>query len=264
MAGQTRLEDSKARLPIGNMESRFVMLFPRYFASGVRRQRPKYLPPCCLLALLALPWAVLVNGRVASVSPITQNGELYVPVSALKAAGAQVSIQGREVHIQFLPYQGGANQMAGVEGPVNTWVHNGLWRTRVLRVEPTVDPYDPQKPGYNVTMEMRNASVKTVSPFLTGVEYPQLFDAGEVALKVDEGAWQTRMQMKEMLQGSGITATIPFYYPHGTATEDVKPAAKFVIPVNTGSGLLRDTGLKYAVKSPAFRIWLTPEKEATP
>lgn len=240
------------------------MLFHRHSELGFRKRRVKVLPPCSLLLLLALPWSFLVNGKSSPLAPIEHNGELYIPVSALKAAGAQVSMQGHEVHIQFLPYQGGANQMEGVEGPANTWLNNGVWRTRVLKVEPTVDPFDANKPGYNVTLEMRNASTKAVSPFITGVEYPQLFDSGEVALKVDEGAWQTRLQMKEMLQGGGITATIPFYYPHGTAAEDVKPAAKLVMPINTSSGLLRDTGLKYAVKAPAFRIRLQSPKETTP
>ena len=235
------------------------MLLPRFPERNSRIRRRGMLPPCSLLLLFALPWSFLVNGKSGSLPPIEHNGELYVPVSALKAAGAQVSMQGHEVRIQFLPYQGGANQMEGVEGPANTWLNNGVWRTRVLKVEPTVDPFDANKPGYMVTLEMRNASTKSVSPFITGVEYPQLFDAGEVALKVDEGAWQTRLQMKEMLQGGGITATIPFYYPHGTPSGDVKPATKLVIPINTGSGLLRDTGLKYATKAPAFRIRLQSE-----
>ncbi len=220
------------------------------------------LPPCSLLLFLGLPWTLLVNGKASSVAPIEQNGQLYIPLSALKAAGAQVSVQGHDARVQFLPYQGGANQVEGVEGLANTWLNNGVWRVRVLKVEPTTDPFDPQKPGYNVTLEARNASAKTASLFQTGVEFPQLFDADESVLKVDESAWQTRLQMKDLLQGSGLTATIPFYYPHGTAAEAVKAPLKLVLPISAGSGLLRDTGLKYAVKSPTFRIWLQPQKQA--
>ena len=240
------------------------MLLSRLFGRCFRIRRWKSLPPCSLFLIVALPWSCLVNGRAGTNAPIEQNGELYVPLSALKAAGAQVSIQGREVHIQFLPYQGGANQLEGVEGPVNTWLNNGLWRVRVLKVEAVTDPFDTSRQGYNVTLEMRNASTKTLSPFQTGVQFPQLFDAGEVALKVDEGAWQTRLQMKEMLQGGGITTTIAFYYPHGTPAVEVKPAAKLILPINMGSGLLRDTGLKYAAKSPAFRVKLTSQQETAP
>ena len=186
---------------------------------------------------------------------------MYVSLSALQAAGAQVTRDGNQVRIQFLPYQGGTNQGDAVEGGVNTWLNNGLWRVRVLKVETLVDPFDAAKPGYAVTLEVRNATKRTLSLFQSGVDYPQLVDAGQTALKVDEGAWQTRLQMKDMIQGSGLTATIPFYYPHGTPPTSVSAPSKIIVPINTASGLLRDTGLKYAVKAPTLRIWLQPKRD---
>jgi hypothetical protein len=211
---------------------------------------------------LALPGALLINGKPSTMPVIEKNGELYVSLSALKMAGMQVTHDGNRVSIQFLPYQGGASQADAVEGGPNAWLNNGIWRMRVLKVEPTVDPFDPAKPGYNVTMEARNAVTKTLTMFQTGVKNPQLVDENGAELKVDEGAWQTRLQMKEMLQGGGLTATIAFYYPHGTPAADVKSPAKLVLPIDTANGLLRDTGLKYAVKSPTLRIWLKPDAHA--
>lgn len=213
-------------------------------------------PLCSAAWLLMLPGALLINGKSSSTAPITQNGEMYVSLAALQAAGAQVTRIGNQVHLQFLPYQGGTNQADAVEGSMNTWLNNGIWRIRILKVEPTVDPFDAAKPGYAVTLEVRNATKRTLSPFQTGVEYPQLVDENQTALKVDEGAWQTRLQMKNLMQGSGLTATIPFYYPHDTPQKGISAPVKIIIPVNPASGLLRDTGLKYAVKAPTLRVWL--------
>lgn len=36
----------------------------------------------------------------------------------------------------------------------------------------------------------------------------------------------------------------------------VSAPVKIIIPINSASGLLRDTGLKYAVKAPTLRVWL--------
>ena len=216
---------------------------------------------CSAAWLLLLPGALLINGKSSSSAPITQNGEIYVSLSSLQVAGAQVTRVGNQGHLQFLPYQGGTNQAEAVEGGMNTWLNNGIWRVRILKVEPTVDPFDAAKPGYAVTLEVRNATKRTLSLFQTGVEYPHLVDENQTALKVDEGAWQTRLQMKDMVQASGLTAIIPFYYPHDTPKLAVSAPVKIIIPINPANGLLRDTGLKYAVKAPTLRVWLKTDAD---
>src|SRR5579871_596051 len=115
-----------------------------------RRRRSSLL--CGFAWFLALPGSLLINGKSNPTALIEQNGELYVSLSALKAAGAQVTHAGDLISLQFLPYQGGANQADAVEGGMNAWLNNGIWRVRVLKVDPTVDPFDAAKPGYRVTL----------------------------------------------------------------------------------------------------------------
>lgn len=217
-----------------------------------------------LMLFMVLPQqpqsGLTINGKASVTAPIRQNGEVYVPLSALKAAGAQVTTSENKLSIRFLPYEGGSNQADAVEGNANEWLFNGIWRVRAIKVEPMTDPFDGNKPGYAVTLEVRNGAKKAVSMFATGAQMPQLVDVDGTALKVDEGAWQTRAQMKELLPGGSLTATIPFYYPHGTPKESVREPEKLVLLIDTKSGLLRDTGLKYATPSPAFRIWFKEQR----
>jgi hypothetical protein len=230
-----------------------------FFSRRKSRRRSSLL--CGFVWFLALPGSLLINGKLNPEALLEHNGELYVSVSALKSAGAQVTHVGGQISIQFLPYQGGANQADAVEGGMNAWLNNGIWRVRVLKVEATVDPFDAAKPGYNVTLEVRNATTKTLTMFQTGVKNPEMSAEDGATLKVDEGAWQVRAQMQELIRGAGLTATIAFYYPHGTPATDMKAPLKFVLPIVKTDGLLRDTGLKYAVSAPTLRIWLKPEAE---
>jgi hypothetical protein len=206
------------------------------------------------LVMGAATGSLFINGRASSKAPLEKDGEYYIPLSALKAAGAEVSVKGNEVRIRFEPVTGGTHQADAVEGRLNEWLFNGIWRVKVTGVAPTVDPFDKDRPGYKVTIECRNGSTKTISQFNTGMKYPQLFDEINTKLTIDENGWQTGSWFKELPAGGSVVHDAVFYYPHGTHQGSVKKPAKLLILVDVNDGLLKGSGLKYTTKAPSFRI----------
>lgn len=199
---------------------------------------------------------LFINGKLSKLSPITQDNETYVPVSALKAAGAEVSTSGAEVRIRFEPVKGGTYQTDAVEGRKNEWVFNGIWRVRILDIQPIVDQFNPQRPGWGVTFEFANGSKKAASQFVTGVKYPDLFDTDENKLTIDENDWQTGSWFKELPPGGQVKHTAKFYYPSGTPSNAVRQPGKVLILIDTNDGNFRGTGLKYSSKNPSLRFFL--------
>src|SRR5437016_6083167 len=100
-----------------------------------------------VLAVAALEVTKLkINGKAAEGKVMTVDGKLYVPVSALKAAGVNTSVDGDTLSLSF-PAAGGAGQQRGVEGSIGEWLFNGVWRFRVESVE-------AQSEGYKVNVEI--------------------------------------------------------------------------------------------------------------
>ena len=198
---------------------------------------------------------LFINGKPAAHAPISQNGETWVSVSDLKAAGAQVTVGDGRLSIRFRPDSGGAHQITGVEGAKGEWLFNGIWRLRATAVEVAEKPFSNGVPGWAVTVEIRNGSNKEVSLFNTGVGLPTLALADGTILKADEGDWQT-ISFRQMLPGAAVTHALKFWFPSGTVKSGTKPAVRLVVPVDVRSGLLRDTGLHYTGGAPAFRVTL--------
>lgn len=198
---------------------------------------------------------VVINGRPAAHAALVHNGETYVSVSDLKAAGAQVTVTGGQTAIRFRSDVGGANQIAGVEGTRGEWLFNGIWRVRVSEVAAAVRPFSDGTPGWTVAIEIRNGADKEVSLFTTGMQPPTLALANGTILKVDEGDWQT-ISFRNLLPGASVSHSLKFWFPSGTSRADVKKAVRLVMPVDLKSGLLRDSGLHYNGASPAFRVTL--------
>jgi len=220
-----------------------------------------------LLALLGalLAWgaqqalSVFINGKAAGVPPVVKDGEIYIPVSALRAAGAQVTKTDKELRIRFEPAQGGAYQAEAVEGRLNEWLFNGLWRVQVSQIEPITDPFNSARPGWAVTLEFANGSRKSTSQFVTGVTYPELYDEKDRKLTIDENDWQTGSWFKELPPGGKVKHSAKFYYPSGTPAASTDRPKKLLILVDVNNGNFKSTGLKYSVKNPSFRISLEKE-----
>lgn len=213
------------------------------------------------LALLALPlcaWAagqqLWINGRPASHGLLQHQGKSWVCLDDLKSAGAQVTSQGDGLSIRFQA-EGGAQQIAAVEGKPNEWLFNGVWRLQSALPIAIRKPYsgEPGTPGWGLEVEIRNGAKKEVSLHQTGVQLPTLALANGTVLKADEGDWQL-ICFRALLPGATVKHQLKFYFPHATSDSAVEKAQRLVVPIDPKFGLLRDTGLGYSVPAPSFRI----------
>ncbi len=105
------------------------------------------------IAFAQTAYRLVINGRAATGSAIVVKGETYVPLKALQAAGVKVTTSGGSLSLTFPAAAGGANQVAAVEGRLNEWLFNGIWRLRVLSVAPSAD-----SSGWDVKVEVRNGT----------------------------------------------------------------------------------------------------------
>ncbi|GIW31897.1 MAG: hypothetical protein KatS3mg071_2071 [Meiothermus sp.] len=121
-------------------------------------------------------YRLVVNGQAQTTPAIVVNGKTYVPLEALQKAGAQASLQGGELRVQFIPV-GGQQQALLLEGKKGEWLSNGTWRLRVLDVAPGTNPFFGSGPGYVVRVEVRNLTSGKTSLLKTGFDSFQLLDS---------------------------------------------------------------------------------------
>lgn len=187
-----------------------------------------------LLPLLVLTLAagaappIFINGQPAPHGLLQHGGKSWVCVDDLKAAGIQVGPQG------------GANQINAVEGKTGQWLFNGIWRLKS-------SPSTPIEKGWGVDIEFRNGANKEVTLHQTGVQLPTLALADGTVLKADEGDWQL-ICFRPLLPGAAVKHQLKFY----TSGQP----ERLIVPVDPKFGLLRDTGLRYSVPAPSFRLKL--------
>ncbi|MBN9502448.1 MAG: hypothetical protein BGO01_13615 [Armatimonadetes bacterium 55-13] len=136
-----------------------------------------------LVALVAVaafaafaPKPLFVNGKKATKGTIEQNGETYIPASALYAAGAEVSIGKDKVSVQFKPVRA-QNEQAYVEGLIDEWVTSGSWRIKVSNLEKIENPGGSGGDGFAIDFEAKNVSKKMAQIAYTGVQSVQLVDS---------------------------------------------------------------------------------------
>jgi hypothetical protein len=209
-----------------------------------------------LLSALALAqvaqrtYRLVVNGKASSGQAIVVGGKTYVSLEALRAAGVTSSLSGNTLTLT-LPgapvAQGGANQNAAVEGCLNEWLFNGLWRFRVTSVQPSTDPQ-----GWKATVEVRNGS-RADGLALAGTGWGGmriiLSDGNPVEVLSD--AVDVRDQ--PFLQGAGKTITLAFPSEETSKT----PSKLFLLLDPKG---LAGTNLRYTVPDPSFRVRLDCRK----
>lgn len=195
-------------------------------------------------------YKLVINGKAASGQAIVVSGKTYVSLDALKAAGVGSSLSGSTLSLS-LPgaqvAQGGSNQNAAVEGCMNEWLFNGLWRFRVMSVQPSSDPS-----GWKATVEIRNGS-KADGIALAGTGWGGMriiLDDGN-AVEVLSDAVDVRDQ--GFLQGAGKTITLAF------PSEDTSKTPKKLFLLLDPKGLA-GTSLRYSVADPSFRVKLDCQK----
>lgn len=171
-----------------------------------------------------------------------------------------VALPGASMAATPKPISGGSNQRAAVEGCMNKWLFNGVWRLRLLSVDPGASYNDgSQTTGVGVKIQLRNGTHKDLSPDQTGLAdingrgIVLGYNDDNTEDVVGSGTGLTEQLLdKTMPPGGGVTMTL--YFPYGP-DKSAKPA-KLIIPVDQHSEH-NIAHAKYSVKDPSFRVNLT-------
>jgi hypothetical protein len=191
-----------------------------------------------------------VHSRIASATAI-----------AIALAGLSIA-QARAASATPAPIAtsaGGANQRAALEGCANTWLFNGVWRMKVLKVDPVTGP--PYL-GYDATVQFKNGTTKDITMngtglAVTGSGISMVDSDGNV---LDAHADMTTLLFKSLPPGAGMTVHITFAYPDGTKPGDVKPPAKLLYNLDPKSYPYLHSGVHFTTSNPGFRVDLTCPK----
>jgi hypothetical protein len=70
--------------------------------------------------------------------------------------------------------QGGSHEVAAHEGCVNQWLSNGVWRMRLKKLGPAIDPTTNKQTGWIATEDWKNLTGKTITPVITAVQDQQI------------------------------------------------------------------------------------------
>ncbi|MCS7190282.1 MAG: hypothetical protein NZ843_01625 [Fimbriimonadales bacterium] len=152
---------------------------------------------------------VEINGRTTN-DYLVQGGKVYVSVNALREAGAVVTTGANRINIQFEPLRG---RLQGdmVEGRIGEWLSNGVWRVRVVKVEPLEKPGYFKGKGFELTIEIRNLSAQTRS-FSEGFDKMILID--DKGTRVSQLAGSFEEMFQRVVRADGFTAKILFGDPY--------------------------------------------------
>jgi hypothetical protein len=220
---------------------------------------------CTLLILAAVAVAqssyqLIINGQAEVAQAIVVNGQTYVPLESLQRAGITATYNGNVLSLVVgnAITAGGANQRVSLEGCLNQDFFNGIWRVKVLSVEPLVD--DNGAAGWGVTIEMKNGSTETLAPASTGIdgigEGIQLVLADETILSVDPYDVQT-LTYTSLPQGGGITHQLKFF-PSSDATANNSSPTKFLFAMKADKVGFSEqqAGVAYSTPNPGLRVRL--------
>lgn len=218
-----------------------------------------------MLAVLALAqttaYQLVINGQPDAAQAIVVNGQTYVPLEALQRAGVSASYDGDVLSLVVgnAVTAGGANQRESLEGCMGQDFFNGIWRVKVLSVEPIVD--DNGTAGWGVNVEMKNGTTQTLTVAVdTGIsgtgEGIQLVLEDETILLVDPYDVQT-LTFANLPQGGGITHQLKFFPAFGTEPNDSKPV-KFLFEMKADgiASSVQQAGVAYSTPNPSLRVQL--------
>jgi hypothetical protein len=204
---------------------------------------------------------LLLNGRPSSAKAIVVGGQSYVPVSALRELGITVSLSGNTLSLSSQAAgqaAGGAGQRASLEGCLNEWLFNGIWRVRATKVERA----ELEKFGliglasWSVTLEVRNGTDKTLAPWGAGWK-----DSSSLTLVFADGSTETMDTGWEdshynkirdaagIPQGAAVTSTLHFI------SDRTDPPTKLLIEMDP-EGPRINYKLAFSVPNPSLRIKL--------
>ncbi|GIW32823.1 hypothetical protein [Meiothermus sp.] len=196
---------------------------------------------------------LVVNGQAQSSKAIVVGGQTYVPLSALRALGVTAAVSGNTVSLSGSP-AGGADQRASLEGCLNEWLFNGIWRARATRVE-SFD--DGGLKGWAIDFEVRNATNRTLEAWNAGFK-----DSSSLTLAFADGStqrmegnalaresYEAKIYNAAIPQGSGVTTKLKF-----TSNRTDAPT-KLLIEMDTNS-IKQKYNLAFSSPNPSLRFKL--------
>jgi hypothetical protein len=185
-----------------------------------------------------------INGKSYSSGAVVVRGETFVPLKALQAVGVRSSLAGGVLTLILPGAQaaGGANQVAALEGCLNEWVFNGIWRIRVT---------DPQamtgdRNGMTYRFEFRNGT-KTSGFAPSGTGW------GGIQLALDDGTVVGAVNTNDVrdppyLSGGSHAQTIEFLWQDTNRTP-----SKLIVLFNPKE-MNTSVNVKFGVPDPSLRI----------
>jgi hypothetical protein len=205
---------------------------------------------------------LLLNGRPSSAKAIVVGGQSYVPVSALRELGITASLSGNTLSLSSQAAgqaAGGAGQRASLEGCLNEWLFNGIWRVRATKLErverPELEGVSLSTPSWNVTLEVRNGTNKTLELWRAGWK-----DSSSLTLVFADGSVKTmdtgvetrnydKIYYAAIPQGAAVIHTLYFL------SDRTDPPTKLLIEMDAEVPR-RQYNLAFSVPNPSFRIKL--------
>ncbi len=159
-----------------------------------------------------------VNGKKTPNGVIYEGESAYVSLAALKAAGAEVSVTGERVAIQFTPLKDQI-QSDAAEGVLGEWIQNGGWRVKVHSIAPSKSPFG-KGGGFAIKFEFRNLVGKTMNFGASGLKGMQIFDENGLGMLYSVSSFKDLY--KPVAPGGGFTSDLVF----GLGAGDTRPVGK--------------------------------------
>jgi hypothetical protein len=206
-------------------------------------------------------YQLMINGQADAAPAIVVDGQTYVPLESLQRAGISATYDRDTLSLVVGNAQsaGGANQRESLEGCMGQDFFNGIWRVKVLSVEPITD--DNGTAGWGLTVEMKNGSTQTLTMAGdTGIggtgEGIQLVLEDETILSVDPYNVQT-LVFASLPQGGGMTHQLKFFPPFGSEPNTSKPV-KFLFEMKADgvAASVQEAGVAYSTPNPSLRVQL--------
>jgi hypothetical protein len=193
----------------------------------------------------SLSYRLVINGKSYSSQAIVVRGETYVPLKALQAAGVRSSLAKGTLSLT-LPNAtqgaGGANQVQALEGCLNEWLFNGIWRIRATNPQPIAG----DRNGWSVRLEVRNGTTfNGIAPSGTGWGGVQIaLDNGDVvgAINVND------ISDPPYIPGGSHSQVLEFYW------EDTARTPKKLIVQFNPKEMNTSFNAKFTVPDPSLRF----------
>jgi hypothetical protein len=193
----------------------------------------------------SISYRLSINGRSYSSTAIVVRGETYVPLKVLQASGVRSSLAGGVLTLTLPGTQaaGGANQVAALEGCINEWLFNGIWRIRVT--DPQVMTGD--RNGMSFRFEFRNGTKKGgFAPSGTGFR--------GIQMALDDGTTVGAVNVNEVsdppyLQGGSHAQTIEFFWE-----DTARTPTKLIVLFDPNDDYYKLGDVKFSVPDPSLRF----------